>query len=146
MGLFEIFKKKEEKKKEKKEKKEPIKIAKPKEKEPEAKKEEVRPRVIRPGKKIASGAYRVLAAPHITEKATMLSEKNKYTFRVQPGRNKIEIKRAVEEVYGIEVTAVRVISVPRKRRRLGKKMGWRKGYRKAIVSIKKGQKIEIMPR
>jgi len=140
MGLFDVFKKKEE------EKKEPVKAAKPKEKEPEAKKEEMRPKVAKPGKKIASGAYRVLAAPHITEKATMLAEKNKYIFRVQPGTNKIEIKRAVEEVYGIEVTEVRVISVPRKHRRLGKKMGWRKGYRKAIVSIKKGQKIEIMPR
>ena len=88
----------------------------------------------------------VLKSPQITEKATKLAEGNQYVFKVYPKTTKPEIKRAIEEVYGVDVLKVRIIKVPRKRRRLGRKVGWRKGYKKAIVKIKEGQKIEILPR
>lgn len=111
----------------------------------EKKEEKIKQEIKRPEKKTAP-AYRVLVSPHITEKATDLGKENKYVFKVFPKTNKIEIKKAIEGLYGVDVVSVRIINVPRRQRRVGKQMGWRKGYRKAIVKIKKGQKIEIMPR
>jgi len=91
-------------------------------------------------------AWRVLERPHITEKATALTKNNEYVFRVSSRSNKIEVKRAVEDVYGVQVEKVRVINIPAKKRRLGKTQGWRKGYKKAIVKVKKGQEIQVLPR
>lgn len=106
---------------------------------------EVKPQPKAREKKVGE-AYRILYTPHVTEKATDLVEKNQYVFKVQPRANKVEIKKAIEDLYGVEVISVKIIKVPRKRRRLGRITGWRKGYKKAIVRIKEGQKIEIMPR
>ena len=91
-------------------------------------------------------AWRVIKEPHITEKATLLAERNEYVFKVFPKANKPEIKKAIEEIYGVDVEKVRIINVPRKKRRRGRVEGWRKGYKKAIVKIKEGQVIEILPR
>ncbi len=110
-----------------------------------AKKE--KPRVIKKQKKTSESIiYRVLKSPHITEKASDLAEKNQYVFKVYPATNKIEIKRAIEQLYSVDVLKVRVIKVPRKQRRVGRTIGWRKGYKKAIVKIREGQKIEVVPR
>ena len=98
------------------------------------------------GKKISGEAYKILVKPHVTEKATDLTKKNQYTFNVFPRSNKNQIKRAIEDVYGIDVVSVRIINVPRKRRRLGRIEGWSSGHKKAIVKIKEGQKIEVLPR
>jgi len=86
----------------------------------------------------------VLTSPHITEKATLLSGDNQYVFKVFSKANKIEIKKAIESLYRVKVIGVRVINVPAKQRRLGKTQGWKKGYKKAIIQIKKGQKIEAI--
>ena len=91
-------------------------------------------------------AWRILKEPHITEKATFLAQENQYVFRVFPDANKTEIKKAIEELYGVEVERVRIVNIPKKRRRLGRIEGWRKGYKKAMVKLKPGQKIEIIPR
>lgn len=91
-------------------------------------------------------AWRILKTAHITEKATDLSEKNQYIFNVYPGTNKNEVKKAVENIYGVDVVSVNVINIPSKKRRVGKTLGWKSGYKKAIVSVKEGQKIELMPR
>ena len=91
-------------------------------------------------------AYRVLEAPQVTEKATDLTKKNQYIFKIFPRANKSEVKKAVNELYGVDVLDVKIIKVPAKKRRLGKIRGWRKGYKKAIVKIKEGQKIEVLPR
>jgi len=96
--------------------------------------------------KIIGQAYRVLKTPQITEKATRLTEKNQYVFKVFPRANKMEIKKAIENLYGVKVRSVKIIKVPPKRRRLGRISGFRKGYKKAIVKIKEGQKIEVLPR
>jgi len=103
------------------------------------------------GKKATAGkgeklAWRVIKEPHITEKATLLAERNQYVFKVFPDANKIEIKKAIKEIYGADVEEVRIINVPRKKRRRGRIEGWRKGYKKAIVKIKEGQTIEILPK
>lgn len=91
-------------------------------------------------------AYSALKSPHVTEKATDLIKKNQYIFKVLSDTNKERIKRAVEEVYKVDVLAVKIINVRRKRRKLGKTEGWKQGYKKAIVQIKKGQKIELLPK
>ena len=96
--------------------------------------------------KVIGEAYRILKTPQVTEKATDLVKKNQYVFKVYPKANKIEIKRAIEELYGVNVVSVKIINIPPKRRRLGKVKGWRAGYKKAIVRIKEGQKIEVLPR
>jgi len=95
--------------------------------------------------KIGQG-YRILKSPHVTEKATDLVEKNQYVFRVFPEANKIEMKKAIEDTYGVDVVSVRMINVPAKKRRLGKTKGVKAGYKKAIVRVKEGQKIEVLPR
>jgi len=89
---------------------------------------------------------KILISPRITEKATAISQKNQYVFKVFPKANKTEIKKAIEDLYKVEVLDVKIINVPAKRRRLGRISGWKKGYKKAIVKIKKGQKIEVLPR
>ena len=91
-------------------------------------------------------AYRILKSPAITERATDLSSKDQYVFKVLKEANKTEVKKAVQSVYGVKVLTVRIINVPKKRRRMRRQVGWRKGYKKAIVKIEKGQKIEILPR
>jgi len=90
--------------------------------------------------------YQILKAPHITEKTTNLAEKNQYVFKVWGKANKNEIKKAIENLYKVKVMDVKIINVPAKRRRLGRISGWRKGYKKAIVRLKEGQKIEVLPR
>jgi len=96
--------------------------------------------------KVIGNAYRVLKTPHITEKATALAKENQYIFKIWPGANKVEVKKAIEDLYGVDVLSVKIINIPPKRRRLGRISGWRKGYKKAIVRIKEGQKIEVLPR
>ena len=81
----------------------------------------------------------------ITEKATDLGAKNQYVFVVAPGAAKNEIARSVEKAYGVKVEEVRVVNVKAKKMRLGRTKGIKKGYKKAIVQVKKGQSIEILP-
>lgn len=103
------------------------------------------PAVSRP-KKILGQAYRILRKPHVTEKASDLTLKNQYIFEVFPGSNKNQIKKAVEDVYGVNVAGVHIINIHPKRRRLGRTEGWSSGYKKAIVKVREGQKIEVLPR
>ena len=93
-----------------------------------------------------SEAYRILKIPQVTEKATDLTKENQYVFKVFSETNKVDIKKAVSELYGVDVLDVKIIKVPAKKRRLGRISGWRKGYKKAIVRLKEGQKIEVLPR
>lgn len=97
-------------------------------------------------REIPLSAWQILKSPHITEKATDLAAKNQYTFKVYSGANKTEIKKAIEDLFGVDVLGVKIVKVPPKKRRLGRISGWRKGYKKAIVKIKEGQKIEVLPR
>ena len=89
-------------------------------------------------------SYDAVKQPHISEKASYLAEKDQYVFVVSSNYNKNEVKKAVEGIYGVNVLNVNVLKVPAKKRRLGRTEGYRKGYKKAIVTIKNGQKIEIL--
>ena len=101
------------------------------------------------GKQIEE-AYRIIKEPHITERANFLANQNQYVFKVYPRANKIEIKKAIEALYGVKAEKVRIIHSPAKKRRLGRFEGWRRGekrgFKKAIVSLKEGDKIELMPK
>jgi len=89
-------------------------------------------------------SYEAIKQPHISEKATDLAERDQYTFEISPSYNKSEVKKAVEGIYGVDVLSVNIIKIPAKKRRLGKTEGFRKAYKKAVVKIKEGQKIEIL--
>ena len=89
-------------------------------------------------------SYDLVKEPHISEKATNLSENNQYTFKVIANSNKTEIKKSIEGIYGVNVLSVNIIKTPAKKRRIGKTQGFRKGYTKAVVKIAEGQKIEIL--
>lgn len=129
MALFDFLKRKKEVEKSKK----------PTEKKVE--KVSVAPKQTSAAKKVFS--YEVVKEPHISEKATNLAEKNKYIFKVYPNTNKPEIKKAVEGIYGVNVLGVNMIKIPKKKRRLGRTEGFKKGYVKAVVTIKAGQRIEL---
>lgn len=96
------------------------------------------------GKKTADFSYSIIKEPHISEKGTMLADSNRYVFKVYENANKIEIKKAVEGIYGVDVLSVNTVKVPKKKRRLGKVQGFKAGYTKAIVKIKDSQRIEIL--
>lgn len=83
--------------------------------------------------------------PIITEKVTMNSQFGQYAFLVGDSANKSEVKKAVEEIYKVKVEGVNVINVKSKKRRLGRTMGVRPGYKKAIVTLEAGQKLDILP-
>ena len=86
-----------------------------------------------------------IVSPHITEKATDLAAKNQYVFVVSRGTNKGDIARAVAQMYGVKVTGVRIVNAHPKKMRLGRIQGIKQGYKKAMVKLAEGQKIEILP-
>ena len=148
MALLDFLKKKEEVEKAKKPAKKAVKtsVAKPEVKKAEKKVENKEVAVKTSASKVknAKFSYDAIKKPHISEKASYLAEKDQYTFEVSPNYNKNEIKNAVEGIYGVDVLSVNLIKIPHKKRRLGKTEGFRKAYKKAVVKIKNGQKIEIL--
>ena len=88
-------------------------------------------------------AYRVLISPVVTEKATTLVSENKYEFEVANNANKIEVKKAIKSVYGFEPLDVNIVNVRGKKTVYGRTQGKRSNWKKAIVTLKKGDKIEI---
>ena len=88
----------------------------------------------------------VIVRPLITERSTLLKEKNKYSFEVHPDATKQEINNAVESIFKkekVEVTKVNTANVPAKIRRFGQNMSKAYRWKKAIVTLKPGQKIEF---
>ena len=87
--------------------------------------------------------YEVLRRPVITEKSTELLSENKYSFEVARGANKHQIKEAVEQAFNVKVTAVNAMTVHGKMRRSGRLRGMTPSWKKAVVTLKQGDKIEI---
>ncbi|MBW2222552.1 MAG: 50S ribosomal protein L23 [Deltaproteobacteria bacterium] len=87
--------------------------------------------------------YQVLRRPLITEKTSQLQALGKYAFEVADEANKNQIKEAVEKSFKVDVTAVNIISVPSKQRRLGRQQVLTSPWKKAIVTLKAGDKIEL---
>lgn len=88
--------------------------------------------------------YQVIKEPHITEKANLLKEgANQVSFKVHKQANKIEIKQAVETFLKAKVLDVRTMKIRGKRRRMGRNMGKRPDWKKAIVRLAPGESIEF---
>ena len=87
--------------------------------------------------------YEVLRRPLITEKNTMLQAQGKYAFEVAAEANKHQIKEAVEKAFKVKVMAVNVMTVPGKTKRVGRRMVLTPSRKKAIVTLKPGDKIEL---
>ena len=87
--------------------------------------------------------YDVIVAPHITEKATLLSEHNAVVFRVAQDATKPQIKAAVEALFGVKVTGVNTLTVKGKTKRWKGKPYRRSDVKKAVVRLAEGQSIDV---
>ena len=82
----------------------------------------------------------IIIAPVLTEKSVAVLGEKKYTFRVADGANKVEIAKAVEEIFGVQVAKVNTISMKGKKRRMGRFEGYTSDWKKAIVTLKEESK------
>jgi large subunit ribosomal protein L23 len=91
-------------------------------------------------------SFNTIVRPVVSEKSTVLGEMGKYVFEVAPTANKIQIKSAVEEAFAakkIEVADVNIVHVSGKLRRRGKQTGMTRSWKKAIVTLKPGQRLDL---
>jgi|UniRef100_A0A7C4EW87 large subunit ribosomal protein L23 len=87
--------------------------------------------------------YQTILRPIVTEKGTTLKEENnQIMFEVDPRSNKSEIKKAVEKLFKVKVVAVHTQNRLGKRKRLGRTVGRRKNWKKAIVTLREGDRVE----
>jgi large subunit ribosomal protein L23 len=87
----------------------------------------------------------ILVRPRMTEKSMLLKEsRNVVTFQVAPGANKVEIRRAVEAVFNVKVRDVRTSNVEGKLKRMGRYQGRRASWKKALVTLAPGHKIDLV--
>lgn len=88
--------------------------------------------------------YSVIKRPVVTEKSTIArEEENKYLFEVDRGATKIEIRNAVEKIFKVKVEDVRTISVSGKKKRMGRIIGRKRNWKKAVITLAPGNVIEI---
>ena len=85
----------------------------------------------------------VIKYPIITDKATRLLENNQYSFVVDRYSNKITIKAAIEDLFDVKITKINTCRLPRKQKRVGKYIGWKPQYKKAIVTLAEGDVINL---
>lgn len=83
--------------------------------------------------------------PLITEKATRLLEENKYIFEVAPKATKPQIKDAIEALFEVKVVAVNTMNPPKKSKRVGRFMGYKPQYKRAVVTLAPGDSITLFP-
>lgn len=87
--------------------------------------------------------FEVIRRPLVTEKNTLLQSQNKYAFEVDKDSNKVQVKEAVEEAFKVNVTAVNMITVRGRERRVGRRIVAASSWKKAVVTLKAGDKIQI---
>lgn len=92
----------------------------------------------------AGASFDLRLRPHITEKTMRLAEKNQYTFKVNKKANKKEVEKTIQSLYNVDVSSVQIVNIHAKKRRSGRTSGWKKGYKKAVVRVPKGQKIDFV--
>ncbi len=85
----------------------------------------------------------IIKYPIITDKAIRLTETNKYSFIVDWYSNKIDIKTAIEELFNVKIIKINTCRLPRKKKRVGKYIGWKSQYKKAIVTLNEGDTINL---
>ena len=84
-----------------------------------------------------------IISPNVTEKATSLSEYNKIVFKVTKGANKNSIKKSIEKIFKVKVVKINTINLKGKSKMVKNKKAYKPGYKKAIVTLKKGQNIDL---
>ncbi|QDU85791.1 50S ribosomal protein L23 [Planctomycetes bacterium Pla163] len=90
-------------------------------------------------------AYRVIRKPHVTEKSSDdMVKRNAYHFRVPTGANKVEIRKSVEALFGVKVLSVNTLSGTTKSRRRGYVAGRTQAWKKAMVTLREGDSIEVL--
>ncbi len=87
--------------------------------------------------------FEVLKRPLVTEKNTILQAQGKYAFEVSREANKDQVKRAVEKAFKVNVTAVNIITVRGREKRIGRRQVVTSSWKKAVVTLKAGDKIQI---
>ncbi len=138
MALFGKKKSEEELKEKEEEKTSDVKTEKKAEKKPENKSEKKET-----GTEISRIAKDIILEPWITEKSHVQMAMNKYIFRVRLQADKKEIKNAVQTMYNVKVIGINIINIPSKKRTYGRFAGRKSGYKKAVVTLKEGDKIEL---
>lgn len=88
-------------------------------------------------------SYDIIVKPVITEKTVSMMEAGKYTFRVAISANKFEIKKAVQEIFKVDVVNISTMNVRGKLKKQGYSQGMTPSWKKAIVTLKEGQRIEV---
>jgi large subunit ribosomal protein L23 len=91
-------------------------------------------------------AWSTIVRPVVSEKSTILGDQGKYIFEVAPNANKIQIKHAVEEAFAnkkVQVQAVNIVRVSGKVRRRGRSVGMTRNWKKAIVTLRAGQRLDL---
>ena len=81
--------------------------------------------------------------PIITDKATRLLENNQYSFIVNRSSDKVQIKSEIESLFNVKVIKINTCRLPRKKKRVGKYIGWKPQYKKAIVTLSEGDSINL---
>ena len=84
-----------------------------------------------------------IISPNVTEKSTSLSEFNKVVFKVHKGANKSSIKKSIEKIFKVNVIKINTINLKGKNKIVRNKKAFKPGYKKAIVTLKKGQSIDL---
>jgi large subunit ribosomal protein L23 len=87
----------------------------------------------------------LIIKPLVTEKATLLMEQNQYVFEVVPKATKPDIKAAIESLFDVKVTSVNTARPPRKKKRVGRFLGFKPQIKRAIVTLKEGDSIPLFP-
>ena len=85
----------------------------------------------------------IIYSPVITEKTSALAQNNTYVFKVAKSANKIQIKQAIEETFGVKVKSVNTLNTKPKKKRVGRYTGTRKTYKNAIITLCDGSAIEM---
>jgi large subunit ribosomal protein L23 len=92
---------------------------------------------------ISRSNAQIIKYPIITDKATRLLENNQYSFVVDRYSDKVNIKSAIESLFNVKVIKVNTCLLPRKKKRVGKFIGWKSQYKKAIVTLSEGDVINL---
>ena len=87
----------------------------------------------------------LIIKPLVTEKATLLMEQNQYVFEVVPKATKPDIKAAIESLFDVKVTSVNTARPPRKKKRVGRFLGFKPQIKRAIVTLQEGDTIPLFP-
>ena len=85
----------------------------------------------------------IIFAPVVTEKSAINAEKGVYTFKVKKSANKIEIKDAIEKAFNVKVKSVNTLNTKPKKKRVGRYVGTRKVYKKAVITLCDGETINV---